>query len=245
MASSVGKALCAIMTIGLVSGAAHAETDRQGKMNIGDFYAGVSAGVIVPEDIKTTVSGSIANFASSGSGNYTFTVGPSISASAGYHLSNYLAAEAEIGYAVFWFKSLRGTLTVGANSATGSIGVDGNIENVTGFANAILTPLGRTGFWGVTPYVGGGLGLAHTSREINSFTVNGTTYAVSEHRSGTNLAADAILGFDYAASDKFSFGGRYRYMWVKSGRSQTSSGLTETTGDSSSHSFVANAAYHF
>ena len=245
MTRNISTALCAIMTIGLASGAAYAEADGHGKMNIGDFYISASAGVIVPEDITTTVSGSIANSASSGSGKYTFTAGPSINASVGYHLSNYLAAEAEIGYSVFWFKSLSGSLTVGTNSATGSIGVDGNVDNVTGFANAIFTPLGRTGFWGVTPYVGGGLGLAHTSREINSFTVNGTTYAVTEHRSGTNLAADAILGFDYAASDKFSFGGRYRYMWVKSGRSQTSSGLSETTGDSSSHAFVANAAFHF
>ena len=245
MSHTLSKLLVAGIFIGFSASAANADTAGQGKTNIGDFYVGVSAGIVIPDDVNTSLSGSIPGYAVSGSGKYTFNAGPSVNLDAGYHINDYLAVEAELGYAGFSYNSLSGTLTVGATTATGSIGIDGTVDTVSGIANAIVTPWGRAGFSGFVPYAGGGLGFANSSTKINSVTVNGATYSVNSSRSDTNLAADAIVGFDYAASDRFSIGGRYRFAWVNSGRSFSSGGLTETTGDSYSHTFVANLAYHF
>ncbi len=104
---------------------------------------------------------------------------------------------------------LQGTGTV-SGSLTGSgafnIGVNGSIGTYNGLVNAIVRPWGRAGFGGFSPYFGGGLGFSNWDSHINGISPNGSSATVNSNGDETDLAADCILGFDYAINSQMSIG---------------------------------------
>ena len=189
---------CAVATILL----AHGARAQIATASVGRGYFGVSAGAVVPQDVHNTISGSV-----SASLDVSFKTGAAVSGFVGYHLLNQLAIEAEIGYAAADVDKVSGTTT----GMAGSTPVGGHVNSVVGFVNLLWKPLG---FAGLSPYLGGGVGVARTESTLNS--VGSTNLGTFESRD-LDGAAQAILGLDYQVSDHFAIGGRYRYVWIQSG----------------------------
>jgi len=202
----------------------------------------VSAGALLPQDVHQTVSGSFFGLPVSGSGNFSYKPGFMIDGLLGYHYNDYLAAEADLAYSQYDDDKISGQIAVGPFVATGAK-VDGNADTWWGFANGIVTPLGRAGF---SPYVGGGLGFSAYDAKLNSITSSAFgVVPVNASTSGTNLAADAIVGFDYTVTSAFSLGARYRFIWTNSARTSTSMGITAKEDDALYHVFSVTAKYRF
>jgi outer membrane protein W len=209
-----------------------------GAFKTGNFYGSVGGGVAIPQNTSASLSGAI-----TGSGNYHFKDGWSANGILGYHFTDFLAGEAELEYSRVKFDKLSGTLTAGLLGAgSGDIGIDGHAQAFTGLVNGLVTPFNA---YGVSPYLGGGVGFASTKTHINSLTFAGTTFAADSGTSKTYFAADGIAGFDARVNDYLSLGGRYQYLWINSASSDTSSGVTEKDGNFKSHVLTAQAVFKF
>ncbi len=174
--------------------AAPSAADGTQTTNYGNFYVGLGAGVVVPESTSVTISGSI-----TGSGNVNYDDGAAVLGMVGYHFNDFVAGEGELGYSSFDYNNISGSLTAGSlGTITGTIGVNGSVSTVVGLFNAIITPLGKNK---LSPYIGGGLGFASTDAKVNSLSANGTTALVNSSNSETDLAADGIVGLNFAVTD--------------------------------------------
>jgi opacity protein-like surface antigen len=192
--------------------------------NYGNFYVGLGAGIVVPESTSVTISGSI-----TGSGNVNYDDGAAVLGMLGYHFNDFVAGEGELGYSSFDYNNVSGSLTAGGlGTISGTIGVNGNVSTVVGLFNALITPLGKNK---ISPYVGGGLGFASTDAKVNSLSANGLTATVNSSNNETDLAADGIVGLNFAVTDNLSLGGRYQYLWVNRSSSASAGGVTEKSGD--------------
>jgi opacity protein-like surface antigen len=237
--------IAALFAAGL-AGAASAQTSAPapayGTASFGNVYVGLATGAVVPDDVHQTLTGSVAGLPVSGAGNFSFKPGFMIDALLGYRYNDYLAAEADLGYAQYDDDQINGQISLGPlveHRAT----VDGSAETWTGFANAIVTPLGRSRF---TPYIGGGLGFSAYDAKLNSISsATFGTVAVNSTTSDAVLAVDAIVGFDYAVTEAFLLGARYRFLWTDSSRTSTSGGLTGTEDDALFQIFSLTATYRF
>ncbi len=174
--------------------AAPSAADGTQTTNYENFYVGLGAGVVVPESTSVTISGSI-----TGSGNVNYDDGAAVLGMVGYHFNDFVAGEGELGYSSFDYNNISGSLTAGSlGTITGTIGVNGSVSTVVGLFNAIITPLGKNK---LSPYIGGGLGFASTDAKVNSLSANGTTALVNSSNSETDLAADGIVGLNFAVTD--------------------------------------------
>jgi opacity protein-like surface antigen len=212
----------------LLAGVSDAAAQRA-TQNYGKFYVGIAGGVAVPQDVDFTFSGGVV-----GTGKLSFKTGAAVTGEFGYHYNDLIAAEVELGYAKLDFDKF--------SAAGTSVAFNGHIDTVLGFVNAIVTPLGRSVF---TPYVGAGVGLAHGETKLDSITAAGTTTPIGGSSSGTDFAANALIGADFALTSNFSIGGRYRFVWINDSNTQSSGGVTVKQGDITSHVFTANLTYRF
>jgi opacity protein-like surface antigen len=202
---------------------------QRATQNYGNFYVGIAGGATIPQDVDFTFSGAVA-----ATGKFSFKTGAAITGEVGYHYNDLLAAEVELGYTKLDFDkfSVAG-VTASAN---------GHIDTVVGFVNAIVTPLGRSTF---TPYIGGGLGFAHGDTKFNSLTIGGVTTPINTSSNGTDFAANALIGADYALTSNFLLGARYRFVWINDANTQSSGGVTVKQGDITAHVITANLTYRF
>jgi opacity protein-like surface antigen len=210
-------------------------------MNYGKFYGGLEAGVIIPDDLSLNASGVIGGVASTLSGNLTFNAGPSVGLILGYNLNDYFAAEGNFFYGGFDTDKFNATLT-GFAAGSFSLSVNGHVDTETFLANAIWRPLGRSNF---TPYIGAGLGFTNFDVTINSLSGGGATAAVNSSSSEADLAVDALVGFDWTATDHWTLGGRYRFLWVNTSSVGSGGGIAASSGNFTAHVLTANATYHF
>jgi len=208
----------------------------------GNFYAGLSGGGVITEDVNISATGTVGGVASNASGKISYKNAAAITGLAGYHFNDYVAGEAELGYASVDYDKISGSGTVGAVTFSGTATLNGHTDVVMGVANAIVTPLGRSRF---SPYVGAGLGFANLDSHLNSVSAAGVTQTVNASESETDFAFDVLAGFDYAVTDNLLLGGRYRYLWINTSSSATSGGLTTKSGDTSAHVITANVTWRF
>jgi len=201
---------------------------------IGNFYAGATAGMVVPEDVGFSANSSRGGTTTSGSGKFQFDNGYSVSGLGGYKINPYVAGEVEMAYASFDYSKVTGnfTATSGGTSTTvsGSANLQGSVDSVIGLGRAVVTPLGNTQ---IRPLLGAGLGFASTSEKITKI---GTT-AVNSSTDHTDLALEGMAGLEADVSSHISLGARYRYLWVNSGEN----GLENFTA----HNMMGTATYHF
>lgn len=208
---------------------AHGQTAIYGPMNIGNAYVGLSGGAIIPNKLHGTFSGTVV-----GSGDLSFKAGAVGTGFIGYHLNSYLAVEGQGGYASFDEDNFSGTL----NGVSGSAPINGRVNTVVGLGNVIVTPFGRSGF---APYFGAGAGYASFKEKVNS--IGGIAANTSNTDSG--VAADGILGFDAAVTDRWSIGARYQFLWVNIADTTTSNGVTTKQDNFTAHVITVTAAFHF
>lgn len=126
----------------------------------------------------------------------------------GGHVNSFVRSELELGFS----RSNQGSIVyglIGGGPRTPDIG-EGEIDFITLMTNAwIDLPLLDTS-WGLTPYVGGGIGAALVSP--NLVYTNSPAYGPQE--SSVELAAQLGAGINWAFNDRFSAGIGYRFMFI-------------------------------
>lgn len=213
----------------LLAHQAQAQMTVPATADFGRAYVGMGAGVVIPEDLHATFSGVVA-----GTGDLSFKAGPAFTGSIGYHLTDYLATEGEIGFATFDEDKFSGTI----GGVSGSAAIDGRVNTVVGFGSLIVTPLGRAGF---SPYIGAGAGFANFDEKVNS--IGGI--AVNSSSNETDFAANFLAGFDVPVGGRWSVGARYRFIWVNTASTSTSAGVTTKQDDFTAHVITATAKFRF
>jgi opacity protein-like surface antigen len=196
----------------------------------GNGYAAIGGGIAIPQNTDVTLTGPIA-----ASGKIHYKDGAEINAMLGYHFTDYLAGEAEVAYSRVSLDNISGTF----GGVSGSLDAGGHASAFIGLVNGIVTPFHGLGF---TPYVGGGIGAAHTKSEITSLA--GVALGGSSS-SDTDFAADGLVGFDIPVAAGFSLGGRYQYLWINSKQTTTSGTETEKDGNFGASVITAQATFHF
>jgi len=214
--------------------------------NVGDFYLGLNAGVLIPDDMSFNVPGTNIGGGETitASGHFTFDTGAAAGLLVGCHVTEWLAVEGDFQYGVVDFKSLTGSGTAtGPIAASGSfnVSVDGYADTYTFLANAIIAPLKLNPWHGFSPYIGGGVGFTTWDGDIDSISANGATAAVNSSHIETDLAADAVAGIDFALIPQLSIGARYQFLYVDLGDIIRGASNGNFTG----HMITLNATYHF
>ena len=225
---SLGRALIGgLLLVALLPQAALAQ---------GPLYGGVDVGVIIPQDMTARASGAIA-----GTGHLSLNAAGAVAGVVGYDLSDRLSAEGELGWSLYDPFKLSGSFTSGG-AALPDLALNGDFNTVFALANALYRPWGRLGRF--SPYLGGGIGLVY--RDWSITTQPNAARSLSLTGNAVDFAADAVLGLDYAVTDRFSLGGRYRFLWIDSdGGSLSGGGVTLTHGNVYAHLLTATLTYRF
>jgi opacity protein-like surface antigen len=190
------------------------------------FYVGGNAGLIIPRD---------STFKNSGSGDETVTFhnGYSISALSGYKFKNNFRLEGEFGY-----KNAKTHNVETSGNPTRGYSSTVSVANL--MANAfydVKTPLTL----GVTPYLGGGIGLAALMTTSGSVSGVGKTIDRSE---------DAVFAYQigggvaYDITSKVTLDLGYRFFDTTEGSLNTS-GSTRSKADFTSHNILLGVRYNF
>lgn len=213
--------------------------------NVGDFYAGLNAGVLIPDDvsIKASANDVLGAETVTVSGNIDFDTGAAAGIFGGYHVNDWLAVEGDLQYGGIEYNSFHGVAAVTGpiSGSLSSFSIKGHADTYTFLANAIVSPFGRAGWNGFSLYIGGGAGFTTFDSQLDSISSGGTTASVNESHSETDFAANAIVGVDYAVTPQISIGGRYQFLWVSLGNIIPGA----TNGDFTGHMLTANLTYHF
>lgn len=160
----------------------------------------------------------------------------------GYNFTDWLAAEAEIGFVENEIHGVKG--------ASYSIH-DATLANVPFLLNARLQyPMGRCP---VTPYIGAGAGFSESIFDVDHLAIaDGSGNSVSIHGSDADavFAWQAFAGVRYALNERMGLGIEYRYFeadspsWHAEFTQGTASDLLKL-GKSHTHSLSVSFAYSF
>jgi opacity protein-like surface antigen len=176
-----GAVLCALSSPALAN-----------EVTSGDVYARLSAGAIMPNDTDATLGASTIT--------YSFKSGWTASGAIGVWLNKKFTLEGEVGYMSADFDEI--------SSGGVSAAVDGDVSAVLALANANFHFMGRDA--AIDPYVGGGVGIARSSVDVNSIGV----FTINQSDSSTNGAAQASAGIDLNLGNGTKVGVQYRYLYI-------------------------------
>lgn len=182
---------------------------------VGNNYARLSGGVIMPEDIDVTVPGA--------TGTFSFDDGLIVSGAFGVWVNDNLTLEGEVSYLDSDFDKLT-LLGVSAD-------VDGSFSSTLAMANASYHFAGKNATF--DPYLGAGAGAAFSKLDISS--VGGV--AINGEDTSTDLAVQGTAGVNMKLSDGFSLGAQYRYLYTDTGG--------DGSDDFTAHNFMASATLAF
>jgi opacity protein-like surface antigen len=226
---------CAVIAA-LLLGVAPFTAEAQTMALPNGLYLGVDVGAIVPQSISVHSTSSGVSF----NGDLDFDTGVATGITLGYHVTPVVAVEGNFEYAGFDLHSLSGTVSVsGGGSSSGSVSLQGRFNTYNGLFNAIWTPLAPAGRYGISPYIGAGIGFSHITESLSG--VGGVSF--SSNSDETDFAANGIVGADFPIPfvPQLTAGLRYRLLFVNTGSSN--SGISN--GDFIGHVFTANATWHF
>lgn len=188
------------------------------------FYAGLTAGLIVPSDVRLSYPGV--------SVDVSRKVGYAVGGAAGYDFGADVRAEAEIGY--------KTNDTSEWKSGNNASVYNSTITALTFMANAYYDIRTRHSF-GVMPYVGGGVGVAHLSNS-NGVLPGGTKILLDAN--DTVFAYQVGAGVAYDVSSKVSMDVGYRYFGTSDAKfSDNASGIVTMKYDS--HNILAGLRFKF
>jgi opacity protein-like surface antigen len=179
------------------------------------FYVSGSAGYLQERDVDVTSGGT--------TGTFEFDPGFALNVAAGYKLPIGVRLEGELGYG----RSSFDKLSVGAVS----VAVNGDIDIFTATANAFYDFDTGTAF---TPYLGGGIGIAHQSGGTVTIPAVGFTGNLGD---STDFVWMAEAGLSYALTKNVSVVPAYRFVQIQDGGSGSD--------DSSFHLFKIGLRYTF
>lgn len=210
----------------------------------GNFYVKAAGGIAVPEDLNFKAATTSTGVQFTGSGQLIKNIGEYFSLSGGYKLNNYLTSELEFAYTESSYNQISGGYTATYNGTTytanGTAPLKGSTSTLLGSANMLVTPLGHnvlaTRWWKnvtLTPVIGAGVGAANVTDRLDSI----DTLTVGASSSETDMMVQGIAGFDVRASNQFSIGARYRYIWINTG--------SAVIDNSTTHVMSADLTYRF
>lgn len=181
------------------------------------FYLGLTGAAVLVEDNDTTISGVTIDV------DYDTTFG--IFGQGGYRFGNGFRVEGEVGYTSIDDASLS------ANGVTIDLSADIDIWTFT--ANAFYDI--SVNDW-VSPYVGGGIGVAR--QDVGSVTATfGGTSVTTSGDSSTDLTAFGEVGLNLHVTANLDIVPAYRYQWIDNG----CCGFDDTTA----HILEAGLRYKF
>lgn len=171
-------------------------------------YAQFTLGAVFPDDLEL----SAATSSIVGTGAVELDTGFTASIAVGYDFADWLSLEVEAGYAGVEGSTLSGAVALTGPPATviaGSVPIDGDIQTLPVYANAVVRPLDGD----VMPYFGGGVGGLWYDARLDD--VAGVP--VNESTSDFVFSAHADAGIEFDVGSNILVGVRYRYTWVDSG----------------------------
>lgn len=186
------------------------------------WYVGLGGGVNFKEDSDTSLLGITDKF--------SFNPGYALDGSVGYGFENQLRAEFETSYRHNNVDKVSGP---GAGTRTGS-------EDAIGLMGNLFYDFDtRTG---LTPYVGGGVGLGLVGADRAGLVAGGASL---DDRS-TEFAYQGIVGVSYELSERLDITADYRYFSTLSPDLKTTdAGVSSTNNDYSNHTFMVGLRYVF
>lgn len=126
----------------------------------------------------------------------------------GGHVNSYLRAELELGFS----RSNQGPDILNVSGGTSSTWKgQGQIDAYTLMGNAWFDLPVFDNTWGLTPYVGGGIGVALVDSQL-AYTGNVSAYG--PQGSSVEFAAQLGAGINWAFNNRFSAGLGYRLMFI-------------------------------
>lgn len=127
----------------------------------------------------------------------------------GGHVNSYLRTELELGFS----RNNQGSILEVINGVLpGNINPGrGQIDAYTLMGNVWVDLPVFNNSWGLTPYIGGGIGGALVDSQL---TYTGANSAYGPQDSSVEFAAQLGAGINWAFSDRFSAGLGYRFMFI-------------------------------
>ena len=188
----------------------------------GDTRASSYAGVFIPQVETWRGSGVLGGLPFNATGKLSSNVGWTMGAGIGHTFDNvpgweWLNIDLSVGYVASTFSHFEGTIAIdGVGSFPGSDRLAGQYHTAAGFVNFLATPWGIRGLMDdkITPFFGVGPGIASSTAKIQSISVGGLTFPINGTSSETDFAFDAIVGADYAISERWELGLAYQYTWI-------------------------------
>lgn len=114
-----------------------------------------------------------------------------------------------------------------------------NLSTVAVLANVYFDLQGRHG---LTPYIGGGIGLAYNETEAHTISTGGGTGSHGQ----AEFAAALMAGFSYRMSDQWLLDAGYRYLYLGEAKSKSSTAPNNLLiDDISAHELRAGVRYEF
>lgn len=192
------------------------------------FYTGVNVGLSITGDSTYKDAGVPVTV--------TYDTGYAFGAFGGYAFDNNVRAEVEIGY--------KSADTDKMKVSNGAPKFDSTVSNLDFMLNAfydIKTPY----IFGITPYVGGGIGVAYL------MTTDGTVSGVGGSAKLINDSGDAVfayqvaIGAAYDVTPKIALDLSYRYFGTTDGVFESIAGAGDAKVTYDSHNIVAGLRYKF
>lgn len=203
-------------------------------------YVSLNSGITLLKDLDFSADLNSAGTTSDVAGKVTSDVGYTIAGSVGYVFSDYFRSEVEFGYSHIEADEAIGnqavTFTSGGTTiaCSNACSLDANNEAIYGVVKAIFTPFSTES---LTPLVGGGIGFFDWETEVNSISGGGSTLTVNGKTDDTDFLGMVLLGLEYQLNKNFLLSGRWRHVWMDTGK--------EGFDDAEADNLVANLSYRF
>ena len=208
------------------------------------FRVGIFAGGVGMNSVRWSGAGTLNTLPFSAAGHIDTKTGTAFGGLLGYAVNPYLNLELDGGLVTNRFKDFEGTIAIaGVGTFNGQIPVSGRVQTIAAIFNALITPLGRGNR--VNPYFGGGVGVAHSSAELEQFSIGPAAFPMGSDSSETDLAADAIIGFGVDLTPQWGVGIAYQYLWIDTKHLGSGAGLQANTGHTTGHVIGLVLEYRF
>jgi len=219
----------------------------------GNFRTSTYAGVFIPQSESWKGSGTLSGLPFNATGKLSANTGWATGALLGYSFEDvpgweWLNIDLVAGYVASTFNHFDGTIAIaGVGNFSGPAPLVGEYHTVAGFVNFLATPFGiRQLFYDkVTPFIGGGPGVAGSTAKIQTFSLGPTTLPINATSSETDFAFDAIVGADYEIAPHWDLGVSYQYTWINVKHLGGGAGIQANTGPASGHSIGVVLEYRF
>lgn len=242
----LGLAGCALLAAASTAQAQQAQPSSQPNdfaFNLGPLHLGGLAGSTTTQDIRWSGTGNLGGLGFSGSGKLRFNTGASVAGFASIPVNRYMSLVGQLAYASTTFDRFNGRFTLdGLGTSTQPLKVGGRIDTLTGFATALVTPIGRR-TW--TPYVGIGIGFNHAATSLNDIAGGGLSIPINKKTGETDLAMNALAGLDYSFDDHWAAGVVYQYIRVAPGHLGSGGSIQSQSGFVQVHFFGGIVVYNF